>query len=440
MSELKELVKISSSLNVLYVEDEKEIAKIGILYLSKIFNKVSYAENGKVALEMYEKDKFDIILSDINMPKMSGLELASEIKKQNENQYIVFITAYSEVEILLASIKIGIDGYILKPINYTEMNKLLYKICTNIKNEYENNINIEQQRQLLNHIKEKNGLLKQYTDVIDKVAIVSRTDLSGKITYANELFSETSGFSNEELVGQSHSIVRHPDMNPSVFEDLWKTIQSGEVWEGTIKDKAKDGSSYFVHATIIPIFENDVLDSYVGIRFLSTDEELEKREFRKKVRTNIQEFKKSNYNLTKEVQELKSQLSLKTQQEKLNESKIKDLEKRLEHATFEVKHYESAFTSKEERKYDVLENYQKNYNDLNTKLKNVKKQLDSKKSEISNLHEDNKKKRDQVVRLNEEIIKQHDIIKDLRDTIKNIDEDKQEEEKPKSKSFLDKFK
>ena len=439
MAEIKELIKIASSLSLLYVEDEENIAKTAINYFSKIFNKVTYAENGKKGLETYKQDNFDIVITDINMPEMNGLELARKIKEVNEKQNIIFITAYSEDRILLESIKIGIEGYLIKPIDFKKVNELLYKICMNIRNSNEKDINIEQQRCLMNHISQKNTLLKQYTDVIDKVAIVSKTDLKGNITYVNDFFCEISGYKNYELLGKSHNIVRHPDMSPSIYSDMWETIKEGNVWEGTIKNKTKDDNSYFVHATIIPIIENDTIDSYIGIRFLSTEEEIEKREFRKKVRINIQEFKKSNLNLLKEVQNLKNELSLKNKSENISQIKIKDLEKRLQKANYEIKHYEQEFFSKKEKKYDVLENYKTNLNDITTKYKDAIKQLDIKKNELSTIKKDNDAKKKQLLKVNEEIIKQKEIILDLRDTMKNVDEEK-EDVKTKNKSFLERFK
>ena len=420
MINLKDLKKISSSLKVLYVEDDKDIANTMISYLSKIFEEVIYLSNGKDALDMYSNEEtYDLVISDINMPVMNGITLAQEIKKINNNQSIIFVTGHSEVDIMLEAIDLGIDGYIIKPIDFAKINSVLYKVCLNVKNSYENQINVEQQSFLMNHISQRNLLLKQYTEVIDKVAIVSKADLAGNITYVNDLFCDISGYTREELIGSKHNIIRHPDMNTSVYKDMWDTITKGNVWEGTIKNLAKDGSSYFVHSTIIPVIEDKVIDYYVGIRFLSTEDEIEKREFKKKVRIGLQEYKKLNYELSKKVDSLTKELSETLGQDRTDKMKVIDLEKRLEKALFEVSHYEKAFTTKEEKKYDVLENYQNNLNTMTTNYQNTLQDLNSKKRELSDLRIDNDVKKSEVIKLNEKNIEQQKIIKDLRNTLQN---------------------
>lgn len=84
--------------------------------------------------------------------------------------------------------------------------------------------------------------------------IVTKTDKSGKITYANPIFIEFSGFSETELIGQQHNIVRHPDMPRAVFDLLWKTVKSGEEFFGYVKNISKNGSFYWVNATVTPSF------------------------------------------------------------------------------------------------------------------------------------------------------------------------------------------
>ena len=99
--------------------------------------------------------------------------------------------------------------------------------------------------------------LDQYKMVLDESSIVSKTDVAGLITYVNDAFCEVSGFSREELIGQKHSIVRHPDNPPELFDDLWRTISGGEVWKGTFKNLAKNGSPYYVKSVIAPVFDDE---------------------------------------------------------------------------------------------------------------------------------------------------------------------------------------
>lgn len=96
--------------------------------------------------------------------------------------------------------------------------------------------------------------------------IVSKTDLKGIITYANDCFVELSGFSREELIGKNHNLVRHPDMPPQAFEDLWRTIKAGLPWRGVVKNRSKDGDHYWVDAFVVPMRENDQIIGYMSVR------------------------------------------------------------------------------------------------------------------------------------------------------------------------------
>lgn len=97
------------------------------------------------------------------------------------------------------------------------------------------------------------SLLKQYKSAIDTSLIVSITDLHGKIEYINENFCKISGYSREELVGKSHNVVRHKSNSSEFFKELWDTILAKKVWQGIFANRAKDGSTYYVNATIVPL-------------------------------------------------------------------------------------------------------------------------------------------------------------------------------------------
>lgn len=115
--------------------------------------------------------------------------------------------------------------------------------------------------------------------------IISRTDLNGTITYANDLFCEISGYSADELIGKPHSIVRHPDMPKSVFKDLWETIKNKKQWVGIVKNLRKDGGFYWVKAIVSGVYKNDVLVEYKSLRSpISHDEKLQHQKLYDKIR------------------------------------------------------------------------------------------------------------------------------------------------------------
>ena len=87
----------------------------------------------------------------------------------------------------------------------------------------------------------------------DNQAPISRTDAKGKITFANADFIEASGFDEDELIGKPHNIVRHPDMPPEAFADLWKCLHQGQSWTGMVKNRRKNGDYYWVLANASPL-------------------------------------------------------------------------------------------------------------------------------------------------------------------------------------------
>lgn len=107
---------------------------------------------------------------------------------------------------------------------------------------------------------------QQETVWSDNTQIVSKTDLKGTITYINRDFIEVSGFSESELLGQNHNIVRHPDMPPEAFADLWSVVKQGKPWIGIVKNRCKNGDYYWVEAVVSPVIENDQLTGFVSVR------------------------------------------------------------------------------------------------------------------------------------------------------------------------------
>jgi PAS domain S-box-containing protein len=103
-------------------------------------------------------------------------------------------------------------------------------------------------------------------DLHDEQVIISRADRQGRITYVNAAFIEISGFTEEELLGQPHSILRHPDMPAALFADLWRDIQAGRPWVGILKNRCRNGDAYWVEAHVSPIWEKGEIVGYLSMR------------------------------------------------------------------------------------------------------------------------------------------------------------------------------
>jgi len=114
--------------------------------------------------------------------------------------------------------------------------------------------------------------IHRYSEIVNQHVITSSSDLSGTITSVSQAFCKISGYSEEELVGQNHNIIRHPDMPNELYENLWKTIQSGNAWNGEVKNLKKDGSFYWIDVHIDPIRdENNEITGYIAVRQDITD-------------------------------------------------------------------------------------------------------------------------------------------------------------------------
>jgi aerotaxis receptor len=104
----------------------------------------------------------------------------------------------------------------------------------------------------------------------DDAILVSTTDLTGRITHCNRSFEITSGYSYDELMGEPHNLVRHPDMPSQAFADMWATIGRGRPWSGLVKNRRKDGDHYWVQANVTPIMEGGKPKAYMSVRFKPT--------------------------------------------------------------------------------------------------------------------------------------------------------------------------
>ncbi len=119
---------------------------------------------------------------------------------------------------------------------------------------------------------------REYT-LSESSFLVSETDEKGIITFANEDFCEIAGYRRDELIGQNHNIVRHPDMPKAAFKDLWQTVQSGKIWTGFVKNARKGGGFYWVYATVYPMINyGGTKNGYMSCRRMATRDEIARAE------------------------------------------------------------------------------------------------------------------------------------------------------------------
>ncbi len=259
MLNLNNIIKYTHGLKLLYVEDNELARESTISILEELFTDIFIGCDGEEGLELFKNNDIDLIITDINMPKMNGLEMAQEIRKSDKDVAILVLSAYNESSFFLESIKMGIDGYLLKPIDMTQFMDMLQKVTQKLK--------------LKDELAKNLHLMQQYQEATDKSAIVSKGDLKGDITYANDEFCEVSGYTREELIGKPHSVVRHPENPSSMFEEMWETIEvKKSIWQGIVRNIKKNGDSYYVKTIIKPILDQDgEIIEYISLRDNITD-------------------------------------------------------------------------------------------------------------------------------------------------------------------------
>ena len=233
---LKEIKKFS----LLFVEDEKTSRKIGLIIFKELFKDVVVAKDGEEAIEILKNQRFDLVITDLKMPKIDGFEVVRYVKSHTPNTFVLILSALFDKDTLLKAIEVDSDGFLVKPFDMsifinTMKNLLSYKLKTD----------------------EEINILKQYKDIVDDNLIVSKTDINGRITYVNKKFEDISGFKKEELLGKSHNIIRHKDVPDEVFKDVWNTILNKKTWKGLIKNRKKNGETYYVESVVKPILDRD---------------------------------------------------------------------------------------------------------------------------------------------------------------------------------------
>ena len=245
MNNLSDILAHTKQMTLLYVEDNSTTTRESIVKVFQdYFSDIIFAQDGEDGLEKFYENKIDIIMTDIHMPRLSGLEMAKKIIEFDKTIPIVIYSSVNEVKYFLEAIELNIVSYLLKPLKKENLLKTLSAIVENIKHQqaFNNDLNI----------------LHQYQDLTDSNIAVSKTDTKGIITYVNSNLCKLTGYSKEELLGSNHNIVRHKETDASVYADLWYRIKNEKKqWNGILKNVAKDGKVYYSDLSIKPILDED---------------------------------------------------------------------------------------------------------------------------------------------------------------------------------------
>jgi PAS domain S-box-containing protein len=279
---------------LLIVEDEIIIAtgiRMSLIQLG--YQVTGIAATGEEALELAARIRPDLVLMDIGLQGgMDGIEVAREMRGRLRLP-VVFLTAYAETATLQRAIEAEPLGYLLKPFQDHEL-KIVIEMAL-YKHRAER------------HLQDSEEVVRKLKVALDEHAIVAITDAQGKISYVNDKFCAISKYAREELIGHDHRILNSGYHPPEFFRDLWQTIGGGHVWKGEIRNRAKDGSLYWVSATIVPFLDPDGKPTqFVAIRTDITGLKQAEDEIRHLNTTLDQRVKERTEQLETAVQELDS--------------------------------------------------------------------------------------------------------------------------------------
>jgi len=227
-------------------------------------------------------------------------------------------------------------------------------------------------------------MLKQYQEAIENSNIVSKTDVNGIITFVNDEFCKISGYTEVELLGKNHNIVRDPDVPASKFKLLWQTIKAKKIYKSTVKNRAKDGSTFYVNTTVIPILdEKGDIEEFIAIRYDVTQEVFYKESLEKKER----ELEVLNAELEKRVEgKTKALKALNETLEKRVKEEIKKNEEKQK-----VMFWQSRFASLGEMIANIAHQWRQPLTELNLTLFSLKKAaLDANEKELEILYSESK--------------------------------------------------
>ncbi len=354
-------------LTILFVEDEEIARKQLEKVLNRLFKEVIVATNGLEGFQKYQEDrlgdgKIDLILSDINMPQMSGIEMLEKIREHDDNMPIIFTTARSETEFLLKAISLNTSYYALKPVDIEDVVEKIEKVC---EKKYYQNLVVQ-----------KSAELKEYLKVINSVATIFKLDTDLNIIFANSLFTEQMKYTKDELHKRKLIDIVSKDTDKNLISKLWQDIDNGKTWKGDLKYETSKEGFIYIKSTIFKI-QNENSEEYIVIGFVSTDEVNEKREFHKKVMTSI---KNKNMEVAKSQKDRQNyERMLSNMQNELNKHR-----QRTADFNSQIKYYENEMLNIDER-------IQKNLKAKNNEIEDLKLLSDKLRAQSSKHYENYKK-------------------------------------------------
>lgn len=397
-------------LNILFIESNSEDKEHFSNILYKFFNNVIVCSTGKEAIDSFLEKRndffIDIIICDKTLEDMTGIDVLTQIRKIDLEVPFILTSSKIEVDDLLVAIKYKATDYLEKPVNAKNLIFCIEQVC---HNKYHERLKLLMQEDL-----------EDLKTVINEVALVSRTDLEGNITFINSYFSEVTGYSEDEIIGQNRLILKDENTSALIYKDLLEKVKSGIIWEGKLKNISKTKEFFYVYLTVLPIYckETSLVKEFIWISFLTTNEELEEKEFKKKVVKNMYENRRINNEAREKIDFLMNKIS---DYSNMKNSLLTEKERASKFIS-QIKFYEKELVEIEEKVKEISEKASIKIKQVLAMEKDVREKRDSVISLLNELTKDLDVKNKSVQELTKELSSQLTLIKRLMTSIDAMEE------------------
>ncbi|WP_151704053.1 response regulator [Nitrincola alkalilacustris] len=263
-----------SPYRVMLVDDDPLLLEAQSAVLQQAGMVVTAISEPSDTLQLLDSFKPDVLVLDVYMPDIRGPELAAIVRERHAYLQlpILFLSAETDMGQQLQALNLGGDDFLVKPV---QPQHLVSAIIARARRARQNQALSQRLQQALYEREREHQAL-------DLHAIVSMADMAGRITYANDLFCQISGYQRDELLGQNHRIVKSTEHCAQFYEDLWQTISNGQVWHGEICNRRKGGGLYWVVSTITPLVDDRGKPyQYISVRTDITRQKLAEQAERK---------------------------------------------------------------------------------------------------------------------------------------------------------------
>ncbi|MGA1938942.1 response regulator [Arcobacter sp. YIC-310] len=399
-------------ITILLVDDNLEHIKLLSEILNKYFKNVIEANNGKTAYELYKKNpNIDIIISDIEMPEVNGLELLRLVRLSDLYVPFIITSASIDSKTLLKAIDLNVNSILTKPV---DMKKLLEKVDI-----------LREKKLFEKRFEQKRLEIKNYIKAVDKVALIYKMNDNGDITYMNEGMLDVSKYTKEEIKNINFNDLIHPDIPKKHIEETWHDIREDKLWKGNTKFISKDDEVFYLNNTIFKIRNIDDSIEYITIAFLTTQENLKKRDFQKKVLLNIKEANRKEFSLKKEIDQLRNELfMLRASVSDNSQSNLDVLTNKIKSKEKQIASYEEQITELNNKYNNMLVSKKQEVEHHVNSIQSFKIKIDMLKNDLAVKSEELDVTHGKIKEYQNNLDKKDKIIKDLRFIIEQMEEEK----------------